>query len=248
MIEVSAVLFTLIVEGFIILLAIIIVALIISKRCKNRDRKAANQLVKQIKHQSQTRIEQTGSFLNEKYHFEGNGLKKAVQAIDKSEKRFFQKIINMYLKRDSDELMSMDASVAEMIDTYKSLEPIAPQAEGNSEEDQAEIERLKQENASLSEELASTRQTMSEMVAEFGNMFGGGSDNEVAKFEVMEKFKKEQADKAASVKAEAVDDEKEGIKIDIEEDLSQERAPTNKTDNNTLMVDGDIDDLLGDKS
>ena len=135
-----------------------------------------------------------------------------------------------------------------MIDTYKSLDPIAPQAEGSSQADLQEIERLKEENARLSEELAITKKTMSEMVAEFGNMFGGGSDHEMAKFEVMEKFKKDEADKAASATVEATEDEKEGIKIDMEEDLSQDRSKPNKADNDAIMVDGDIDDLLGDKS
>ena len=129
MIEVSTLLFSLIVEGFLVLLIVLFALVLFNFRRKNTDRLAVHKLIDQLKQQSKVRMEQTGSFLNEKYRFEGNDLKKAVKSIDKAEKKFMQKIINVYLKRDADRLISMDAWVAELIETYKSLSPVMPDPE-----------------------------------------------------------------------------------------------------------------------
>ena len=192
MIEVSTILFTLLIEGFVILLIILLVWSFLAFKRNSRDKKAAFTLVEHIKDQSETRLQHTGSFLNEKYRFEGDELKNAVEAIDKSEKKFIQNIINVYLKRDADGLISMDASMADLIDTYKSLSPIMPDAETmaaleGGENHTAELEQLRETNARLSEELSITKETMGNMIAEFGNMFGGGAEHELAKHEVLEK-------------------------------------------------------------
>ena len=50
-----------------------------------------------------------------------------------------------------------------------------------------ETEKLKQENEKLKGELEDTKTTMNNMVGEFGSMFGGGADHEMAKHEVVEK-------------------------------------------------------------
>ncbi len=187
MIEISAIVFSLIIEAYVILLIGVISWLYFNSKKKKNDRKAALKLVEQIKHQEESRHNLNRSYLKEKYNLEGPQLKKAISAIDKSEKRFFQKVIDLYLKRDSDALGSLDADVAELIDTYKSLTPVpATEVKEDSEKDE-QIEILRAANAQLTEELAITNKTMSDMIAEFGNMFGGGSDNKLKQDEVVEK-------------------------------------------------------------
>ena len=51
----------------------------------------------------------------------------------------------------------------------------------------AKIEELTESKIKLKEELATTNATMGNMIAEFGNMFGGGADHELAKYEVAKK-------------------------------------------------------------
>ena len=64
------------------------------------------------------------------------------------------------------------------------------------------IAELEKEKAILAEELSVTKKTMDGMIAEFGNMFGGGSDNEMAKSEVVDKLEvKEDVVEAAKVKS-----------------------------------------------
>lgn len=192
MIEVSLLLFTLLIEALLISLVVIIGGTILHIRNKKRDRISAHKLVDQVKHQSKTRLQTTSSFLHEKYRFEGNELAKAVKYIDKAEKKFIQNFINIYLKREANKLESMDASLAELIDAYKSLSPIMPDAETMASLESAnpeELAKLRESNENLVEELAITKETMGNMIREFGNMFGGGKDHQLEKEEVVEKVK-----------------------------------------------------------
>ncbi len=191
MIQINAAVFILIVEILAILAAILTFLVVVLKRRNGKKRKAVAQLVKQVKKQSEVRMQETGSFLQDIYQLEDEDLKEAVQSIDKSEKVFYQKLVNSYLSNDPDLVTSMDASVAGLIDVYKDLKPKAQEVDTSSEEEMEllseEAEKLRQENEKLKAEVEDTKTAMDNMVGEFGNMFGGGSDHEMAKHEVVEK-------------------------------------------------------------
>jgi hypothetical protein len=51
-----------------------------------------------------------------------------------------------------------------------------------------QIETITAENENLKQELEATKEKMQGMIDEFGNMFGGGSDHELAKHEVVDKM------------------------------------------------------------
>jgi len=177
------------VESLVLLLLALVVMLVIAIRRGRRTRRAIDSLVKQIRKQSKLRLEETGSFLEEKYRFEGEELQQAVEQVDKAEKLFFQRVINLYLKRDCDRLHSLDAWVAELIDVYKSLSPIMP-APGEATVDettQQKLAELESRKQVLEEELKITKATMGSMISEFGNMFGGGHDSQIDRSEVVEK-------------------------------------------------------------
>lgn len=175
-------------EASAILLVVLTVVLWLQIKSKNKHKKAVEQLVSQIKKQSKTRTEETGSFLQEVYDLSDTELTDAVKAIDKQERRFFQKLVDVLSRSDASQITSLDASVAELVDTYKSLKPKPVEAiikEGPADND--DLEALRVENAALTEELKDTRETMSGMIAEFGNMFGGGQDHDLDSSEVTEK-------------------------------------------------------------
>lgn len=196
MIEVSYLTLALVIEALVLLTVVVSVGIWMSKRNKGRDKKAIQCLVEQILHQSEIRLEKTGSFLSDKYRFEGNELSKAVKKIDTAEKLLYQKIINMYLDRDKDQLKNLDATVAELIDVYKSLSPVMPTAEEmqlisenpESTAESGDTEALQQEIDRLKDELRITKETMGNMISEFSNMFGGGSDNSIEEENVIEKI------------------------------------------------------------
>ncbi len=257
MIEVSTVLFSLLVEGFVALLIVISVSLFLLYKRKNKDTGAVKKLVDQIKQQSKIRLEKTGSFLSEKYRFEGNELEKAVKAIDKAEKKFMQKMINVYLKRDTHGLISMDACVAELIETYKELSPVMPDAEMLAEmaaeiNDQSEglteeIENLKELNEKLTNELGITKETMGNMIAEFGNMFGGGKEHELESDAVIDKVKETTGDTAEIAHVGAEAETEQSTEVSKEQDEVEEVNETESVDDIQLDETGsddlDMDDL-----
>ena len=189
MTEIPTWLLILLVETLALLALILGIWIFLSIRRKRNTRKAVDGLVEQIRKQSKLRLEETGSFLEEKYRFEGDELQKAVEQVDKAEKLFFQRVLNLYLKRDDERIKSLDAWVAELIGVYKSLSPVMPAAGESAvdENTQKKMDELERSRQALEEELKITKTTMSNMIAEFGNMFGGGKDNELEQSEVVEK-------------------------------------------------------------
>ena len=189
MTEIPTWLLILLVETLALLALILGIWIFLSIRRKRGTRKAVDGLVEQIRKQSKLRLEETGSFLEEKYHFEGDELQKAVEQVDKAEKLFFQRVLNLYLKRDDERIKSLDAWVAELVGVYKSLSPVMPAAGESAvdENTQKKMDELERSRQALEEELKITKTTMSNMIAEFGNMFGGGKDNELEQSEVVEK-------------------------------------------------------------
>lgn len=198
MIEINAAVLIIIVEILAVLLAGIAIFAVVAFRRRRKKLQAIAQLVDQIKKQSELRTQETGSFLQEIYQLEDVDLKKAVEAIDKSEKEFFQKLVDSYLITSPELITSMDASVAGLIDVYKELKPRAPEVDQSSKGELEQLskvaEKLGQENEKLKEELSITQNTITNMISEFGNMFGGGAGHELANYEVVEKV----GDKAVS--------------------------------------------------
>lgn len=191
MIEINAAVFILIIEILAILTAILTFMVVVLKRRNGKKFKAVAQLVKQVKKQSEVRTQETGSFLQDIYQLEDEDLKEAVQSIDRSEKEFYQTLIDSYLSNDSDIVTSMDASVAGLIDVYKDLKPKVQEVDRSSMEEMEQLsqetEKLKQENENLKSELEDTKTTMNNMISEYGSMFGGGADHELDSSEVVEK-------------------------------------------------------------
>ena len=172
------------------MLLILVLILVLRIRVKVRHRNAVKKLVSQVNHQSDVRIKETGSFLQDIYALDGPELKKAVKDIDKREKKFFQKIIDMFLRGETSLLAAMDAAVAELVEPYKNFKPkIETSVESETEKTALiKVESLGAENEKLKLELQATKDKLQDMIAEFGNMFGGGSDHELAKHEVVDKL------------------------------------------------------------
>jgi hypothetical protein len=167
-------------EACAILLIALIAVLWFQFRSKSKLRKAVQQLVSQIKTQSKTRTEETGSFLQEFYGQSDEELAVAIADIGKQERRFFQNMVDVLILSDPNKIISLDASVAELIDTYKNLKP--KHVEATTESGAVDLATLRAENETLTVELEITRETMSSMISEFGAMFGGGGDNDTKYF------------------------------------------------------------------
>jgi lipopolysaccharide export LptBFGC system permease protein LptF len=172
-------------ETSVILLVALIVVLWLHSRSKNKQRKAVEQLVFQIKKQSKSRSEETGSFLQEIYGLRDDDLTVAAKTIDKQERLLFQKLVDALSQSDASEITSLDTSVYVLVDAYKSLTPKPVETINNEGAD--DVGTLSAKNAALTEELRALRETISSMSSEFRNLFGGGPDNDLDSDDVMDK-------------------------------------------------------------
>ena len=249
MIEISVIVLSLLTEAYVILLIGVLTWLYFATRKKKRDRNAAVKLVDQIQHQSETRLTTTGSFLQEKYQLEGAELKKAIQSIDRAEKHFFQVVIDMYLKRDPEALGKLDASVAELVSAYKELRPAPAPREEIAEHDDTEkdnqIDQLKKMNEQLAQELSITNKKVTDMIGEFGNMFGGGKDNELEQNEVIAKVIAKHKTEASTAVVEpeaessaATDALESGEAEEAEEAKEAKEAETDALDMADIAIEG----------
>lgn len=200
---------------------------------KKRDRQAADQLLERIRHQSEVRLHRNTKFFKEKYMLDAADLEQALRLIDHVEQRFIQKIINVYLNRDSKGLVKMDAFVAELVTTYQSLSPEIPTTDllRKLKKNPAifeEIEVLRQLNQDLKEEITITKQTMNEMLNEFSNMFGGGADNSLDAQEIMDELQTKHSERNADT------DQLPEDELDLLEKLAEETTEPPEQDNPLL--------------
>ena len=199
MVELSHFSFSAMIE--LITIPLIILGLLAYKSWKQQklDQLAADQLIEQVKHQSEVRLHRNTRFFKEKYMLDARHLDSALRLVDRVENRFMQKMINVYLKRDSKGLTEMDAFVAELVTTYQSLSPEIPTNDLLRKFNKhpaifEEFEVLKQTNKDLKEEITITKRTMSDMISEFSSMFGGGADSSMDPHDVIEELQAKHAE------------------------------------------------------
>ncbi len=171
----------LILTGEVILVLVLALgALLISRALqRRRDRKAAMYLVGVIKENEAQRQEQTSEVLNKRFGLSGNDLKQAIHTVMHAEKLLYQRIINMYIKRDVICLRELNIDVEAVTEPFRTLEDLtdtaaSPDPGGSSADAQnGDEDALRAENLALKQELQITMETMSRMLGEYASMFGG---------------------------------------------------------------------------
>jgi hypothetical protein len=152
---------------------------------KGRIRKAAHHLAERVQSDKPARTERLKTLLNEDFGLTGSELEKTLHNITQMEMRLFQNLINGYIKDDQIHLQQIDVDEENLVLAYQGLKPVlggnAPTATTGDEGVEAEMERLRDENQRLSDELRVTMDTMGRMLNEYSSMFGGGSDKPLAR-------------------------------------------------------------------
>ncbi len=149
---------------------------------KRKDRKAAMHLVGFIKENDAKRQEEIESFLSSKFSLDGEKLGQARHGLSQAEKRLYQRIVNMYIKRDEVALKEMHIDVEGITESLYQLDAGASAAAGSSSAGSenggdANSNALRAENDALKAELQITMETMSRMLSEYASMFGGTPQN-----------------------------------------------------------------------
>ncbi len=177
MIEVNALLFTLLAEGAGLLSLILIIWIVLSVRKKGKDKAAAQALVKSIKANSDDRLAAIKTFLIQSAGLEGEELQLDVKKLDRLEKDFFTQLVRLYIKKDGDILSGIDKQFDKVISAYKShMSNTAVEDTKTDDENVGKIESLQKEKEALKIELQITKATMGNMMTEFNTMFNGGNE------------------------------------------------------------------------
>lgn len=186
MLEVSAILLILLIEGIVILLSIMLLVIVLRVRKDQQDRNSVRQLVSQINHFSEVRMKETATYLHDIYELEGSELRQTVNEIDTRERKFIQKIINLFLHGETSRLAEINTAMTELIEPFKNLRPKIPAPIVSDGEQSAlmKLETMSAQNEKLTQELKITKDRMMSIIAKFYNRSGGGDDHRPVEQEV----------------------------------------------------------------
>jgi hypothetical protein len=166
-------------ELLLVLGVALLVLLIGVARRRRRDRRAAMHLVGAVKAAAPGRRAETRALLEGPYGYSGEPLAQALHDIMRAETQLYQRVIDMYVKRDAAALRELLADIQALSAPLRGLRvptgtPAATGAEGAATN--GELARLQGENESLQQELQITMETMSRMLSEYASMIGGGPE------------------------------------------------------------------------
>jgi len=158
---------------------------------KRRDRSAVRILVKHIEEDEGLRQQEIRKFLQDNFGRAGGALESSAKKIRQEEKRFYQTLINLYLKRDSVAMETLHLAFDGAVKPYRVLEIPKPDQTGQIEvgpEDSEALKRLRDDNQHLSEELQITMTTMGRMLNEYKTVFTEGADSDPEQKKMLEMF------------------------------------------------------------
>ena len=118
MLEVNAIYFILLAEGFVLSLVLLLVWLLVTLI-----RSDIAELAAAIKGRSASRRQQTESFLQVVYQLEGEDLRATLTDIDKHETDFFQHLVESLSRGGRARINALDMSLDKLIKSYKCMQP-----------------------------------------------------------------------------------------------------------------------------
>lgn len=191
MTEISTLLLMSLIELLLVAVIVSVVLVVMGIMKKRRDRSAVRILVTRIEEDEERRQQENRKFLQDNLGLEGGLLESSGKKIRQEEKRFYQTLINLYLKRDSGALEMLHLAFEGATEPYRTLEtskPDQPEQAAGEPEDSEEMKRLRDENQRLAEELQITMTTMGRMLNEYTTLFSAGSGSDPDKKKMLEMF------------------------------------------------------------
>ncbi len=187
MLEVNAIYFILLTEGFVLLLILLLAWVLITLIRSWRKGKDIAELAAGIKGRSASRRQQTESFLQAVYQLEGEDLRTATTDIEKHETEFFQSLIESLYRGRRAQITTLDKPLDKLIKSYKCLQPRVEITPPEEPEAVQEIATLRGENETLRTDLTVAQNKLGDLISEFGEIFGGGKDHQLTLQEVIDK-------------------------------------------------------------
>ena len=216
---------------------------------RRKERQAIAKLVGRIKQDEVRRREETRTLMQENYGFEGQDLEAIVNKIAREEKRLYQALINLFLRRDLNIMEVLHVECEGATEPYRTLE--IPRPESTTQDDVesdlvVEVERLREENERLTTELGVTMDTMGTMLNEYASMYDGGAGGDLDKRKLAESFRAPNKDNRNNEPD--AEDSAASAKPDANQvqaaDASHDDANTGKTDAVTTVQEEQADSEL----
>ena len=167
------------VEALVCLVILILSYFLFNRNKKKKEHHAADEFINKITDGSALRGEELGQFFNDNCEMEPKAVNDLIEEIASREKSIYQKVISMFLNRDSGELKTLNESVQGLSEPY--CQVIANNSAEKNEKLDADqqsqfsdqIMQLKEENSRLAKQLQTAMQTMDEISSEYTRIFNG---------------------------------------------------------------------------
>ena len=180
MITISSLWFMILLELLVVTTIISVLLVVLTLISKQRDKKVAAELILKVKEDGIRRVEETKKIMLNNFGFDDDMAEEVAVQVGREERKFYQNVINFYLRRDARAFDNLNISFEGAVEPYRSLKPPGlGGGAGGAQGESQEIERLNKENKRLSEEISITMQTMGRMLSEYSSMFAeGAKDND----------------------------------------------------------------------
>ncbi|MCB1858190.1 MAG: hypothetical protein KDI63_07960 [Gammaproteobacteria bacterium] len=175
MTEINTLLLLFFVETLLVCLVVLLVIVALSMVRKRRERAAVRGLISRIKDDDERRHNETRELLQQCYFLPPETAEAVADEMGREEKRLYQALINLYLRRDASALANINTVVEATLAPYRKLPIPAPGDKSVQDDQTADLEHLRDENERLKTELGVTMETMGRMLNEYSSMYGGGN-------------------------------------------------------------------------
>ena len=227
---------------------------------KRNERRAITRLIGRIKEDQARRRGETRALMQTNYGFNGEELDSIVLKISREEKRLYQALINLFLKRDVSVLEVLHVECEGMTEPYRSIEiPQSEPVDDSAEKELVvEVQALKEENERLSTELGVTMDTMGTMLNEYASMYAGGASKATGKEKLPESIgasghKVQTSEPALVGSVESSEPDPDAAKTVASDDMAGEKKGAAEPDQDDAgmfddAIDIDIGEAPGDET
>lgn len=185
MIQVDSLVAVFMVEGLVGAFVFVIGIAIFMIRRRTKDRKAAIRFIDSLKNAESNRSQNLEAHISEVCDLDEERVDAMVTEVKACEKSLYQKMIQLFLHRDSSALVEIDQSVQNLSQPFcKVLSVVSkgskenPELAESLEAAQVEIERLKKESERLAKQLSTALETMDDISSEYSNLFNSSREAE----------------------------------------------------------------------
>lgn len=172
--------------------------MLISLIRKRRYGRNLEALASRVRKRSRLRDERSRAFLQSAYSLDDEELSAALEKIGDRESEFFQHLLISLNRGGGTQLATIDSALDKLIESYISHPPRSEAIPGEELETDPELASLHGENEILRNELSVAKDQLSDLISEFGDMFGGGKDHHFALHEIVEMINAIKADQVRS--------------------------------------------------